>query len=194
MGKLRRLTVAVVVDDRIGLDSDSGVESRQPWSDNELERLAVLVRDAVGYSAVRGDSVNVLNSPFIDRKDEMLIGEAPFYQQPWFLSLAKQAAGLIILLVLVTGLLRPVLKSLTTTGVKQREEERARELAALESSGLDSFEGLSDETVTLTGGEALALPSPEESYEQQLNAVKGLIAEDPGRVAQVIKRWVNEDE
>jgi flagellar M-ring protein FliF len=40
----------------------------------------------------------------------------------------------------------------------------------------------------------LALPSPEESYEQLLNAVKGLIAEDPGRVAQVIKRWVNEDE
>jgi len=48
--------------------------------------------------------------------------------------------------------------------------------------------------VTLTGGDSLALPSPEQSYEQQLNAVKALVAEDPGRVAQVIKRWINENE
>ena len=59
--------------------------------------------------------------------------------------------------------------------------------------GVDSFDSLSEETVTLTGGDAMALPSPEESYEQQLNAVKGLVAEDPGRVAQVIKRWINEE-
>ena len=36
------------------------------WSDAELERLAALVRDAVGYSAARGDSVNVMNEAFID--------------------------------------------------------------------------------------------------------------------------------
>lgn len=193
MGKLRRLTVAVVVDDHISVDPETGDAIREPWSENDLERLAILVRDAVGYSAVRGDSVNVLNSPFVER-DDFTLTEQPIWEKPWFLSLAKQLVGLLIILALVVGLLRPVLKSLTTTGAKSKEEEQAKEMAALQSSGLDSFEGLSDETVTLTGGDALALPSPEESYEQQLNAVKGLVAEDPGRVAQVIKRWVNEDE
>ena len=118
----------------------------------------------------------------------------PIWQEIWFQQLAKQLVGILIILVLITGLLRPVLKSLTLTGANTKEEDAQREAAALESAGLDSFEGLSEETVTLTGGDALALPSPEESYEQLLNAVKGMIAEDPGRVAQVIKRWVNEDE
>ncbi len=192
-GKLRRLTVAVVVDDRMSINPETGAEVREPWSENELERLSILVRDAVGFSAARGDSVNVLNTPFVDR-GEVFVGDRPIWEEEWFQSIIKQLVGLIVILVLITGLLRPVLKSLTAGGAKTKEEERAREMAALESAGLDSFEGLSDETVTLTGGDALALPSPEESYEQQLNAVKGLIAEDPGRVAQVIKRWVNEDE
>jgi flagellar M-ring protein FliF len=193
LGKVRRLSVAVVVDDRVSIDAESGDEVRAPWSDNDLERLAILVRDAVGFSAARGDSVNVLNSPFVDRED-FVVTEQPLWEKPWFLSLAKQLVGLLIIVALVLGLLRPVLKSLTSTGVKTKEDEKAKEVAALQSSGLDSFEGLSDETVTLTGGDALALPSPEESYDQQLNAIKGLVAEDPGRVAQVIKRWVNEDE
>lgn len=192
-GKLRRLTVAVVVDDRMSINPETGAEVREPWSENELERLSILVRDAVGFSAARGDSVNVLNTPFVDR-GEVFVGDRPIWEEEWFQSIIKQLVGLIVILVLITGLLRPVLKSLTAGGAKTKEEDRAREMAALESAGLDSFEGLSDETVTLTGGDALALPSPEESYEQQLNAVKGLIAEDPGRVAQVIKRWVNEDE
>lgn len=192
-GKVRRLTVAVVVDDRLSIDPESGNEVRIPWSDNELERLAILVRDAVGFSAVRGDSVNVLNTPFVAREDASY-ADIPMWQEEWFMTLAKQLVGLLIIVVLITGLLRPVLKSLTSAGAHAKDEDAQREAEALESAGLDTFEGLSEETVTLTGGDALALPSPEESYEQQLNAVKGMIAEDPGRVAQVIKGWVNEDE
>ena len=193
-GKLRRLSVAVVVDDKLKIDAATGDETRQPWTDNELDRLSILVRDAVGFSAARGDSVNVLNSPFVARAaDDFLVGDIPLWERDWFLSIVKQLGGLIVIMVLVMGLLRPVLKSLTSTGAQTKDEEQAREVAALESAGLESFEGLSDETVTLTGGDALALPSPEESYELQLNAIKGLIADDPGRVAQVVKRWINEE-
>lgn len=192
-GNLRRLTVAVVVDDRVVIDPATGNEIREAWSDQSLDRLSSLVRDAVGFSVARGDSVNVLNSPFVER-NTIVMTEIPVWEQPWFASLAKQLVGLLVILALVLGLVRPVLKSLSNAGASSRDDERAKELAALESTGLNSFDGLSDETVTLTGGEALALPSPEESYEQQLNAIKGLVAEDPGRVAQVIKRWVNDYE
>ena len=106
----------------------------------------------------------------------------------------KHLAGVLIVLILVFGLLRPVFKSLARNGGNIAEQEEARQLAALEAAGLGGLEGVSDETVTLSGGSALLLGGPEQGYEQQLNAIKGLIADDPGRVAQVVKKWVNQGE
>ncbi|MFT5420747.1 MAG: flagellar M-ring protein FliF [Candidatus Endobugula sp.] len=195
VGKVRRLSVAVVVDDRLTRDAVSGESKYETWSENELERLAILVRDAVGYSPARGDSVNIINTPFIDN-DKLLDADIlppNFWEQDWFLALIKPVVGLFIILVMVLGLLRPILKTLARTGSETRDDEEAQQLAALEAAGLGSFDELSDEAVTLTGGATLSLPGPEESYEEMLNTVKGLIAEDPGRVSQVIKLWINEE-
>ncbi|SMF36391.1 flagellar M-ring protein FliF [Alteromonadaceae bacterium Bs31] len=192
-GRLRRLTVAVVVDDKKRMNADSGEMESTQWAEGELERLSILIRDAVGFSATRGDSVNVLNESFLPLPDMGEAEELPIWESPNVVRASKYLAGAIIFIVLVFGLGRPVLKSLAGAGTKAREQDEAKEIAALQAAGIDSFDSLSDETVTLTGGDALALPSPEESYEQQLNAVKGLVAEDAGRVAQVIKRWINEE-
>ena len=191
-GTLKRLTVAVVVDDKLVQGAD-GTETREPWTENELERLSILVRDAVGYSAVRGDSVNILNTPFQMRDEAPAeMAEAPWWEV-WIIPNMKYLAGAIIILALIFGLLLPVARALARTGGSVAEQEEARQLAALEAAGL-GYEGLSDETVTLTGGSSLMLPGPEQGYEQQLNAIKGLIADDPGRVAQVVKSWINKDE
>ena len=194
-GTLKRLTVAVVVDDKIVKDAE-GNDTRVPWTENELERLSILVRDAVGFSAVRGDSVNVLNSPFMGANDSLLFdtsGEEVPWWETWILPNIKYLSGVLIVLLLIFGLLLPVFRSLTRSGQQLTEQEEARQLAALEAAGL-GYDGMSDETVTLTGGSALMLPGPEQGYEQQLNAIKGLIADDPGRVAQVVKKWINKDE
>ena len=192
-GRLRRLTVAVVLDDKQVVNAESGEIERVAWQDNELERLSTLVRDAVGFSAMRGDSVNILNESFMPLPEIEAPAEVPIWEEEWFRSLAKQIAAVFIIAVILVGLVRPVLKSLAGSGLKSRAQDEAKELAALQAAGIDSFDSLSDETVTLTGGDSLALPGPEENYEQQLNAVKGLVAEDGGRVAQVIKRWINEE-
>ncbi len=192
-GTLKRLTVAVVVDDKVVKDAE-GVETRVPWTENELERLSILVRDAVGFSAVRGDSVNVLNSPFTDRVQEDLTAmeEIPWWQQ-WIMPNIKYIASVLVILAIIFGLLRPMFKSLARTGGGIAEQEEARQLAALEAAG-GGLNGMSDETVTLTGGSALMLAGPEQGYEDQINAIKGLIADDPGRVAQVVKKWINRDD
>src|SRR5690606_35002930 len=104
-------------------------------------------------------------------------------------------ASVLVILLIVFGLLRPMFKSLSRQGGKLAEEEEARQLAALEAAGgIHGLENMSDETVTLTGGSALMLPGPEQGYEEQINAIKGLIADDPGRVAQVVKQWINRDD
>lgn len=190
-GQLRRLTVAVVVDDKLVPGAD-GEFSRVRWTDDEMERLSILVRDAVGFSAARGDSVNILNEAFIPEQAFAEVVEQ-WWQRDEMQFYIKQGVGLLIIAVLVLGFLRPIYKNLAVVGLKSRASDEAKELAALQAAGVDSFDSLSDETVTLTGGDSLALPSPEESYEQQLNSVKGLVAEDAGRVAQVIKRWINEE-
>lgn len=189
-GSLKRLTVAVVVDDKVIKGAD-GVETRQPWTANELERLTILVRDAVGYSAVRGDSVNLLNSAFAGTDDMGADVAIPWWEK-WIMPHIKSIVGFLIILALIFGLLRPVFKNLSATAQPiDEDDQEARELAALEAGALG--DGLGDETVTLSGGDALLLASPQQGYEQQLNAIRALIAEDPGRVAQVVKRWINHD-
>lgn len=192
-GTLKRLTVAVVVDDKVVKNAD-GTETMVPWTENELERLSILVRDAVGFSAVRGDSVNVLNSAFANRVVDPNLGlELPWWEV-WIMPHIKHIASVLIMLLIVFGLLRPMFKGLSKQGGALAEQEEARQLAALEAAGAGGLDGMSDETVTLTGGSALLLPSPEQGYEEQLNAIKGLIADDPGRVAQVVKQWINRDD
>lgn len=192
-GTLKRLTVAVVVDDKVVRNAD-GTETLVPWTENELERLSILVRDAVGFSAVRGDSVNVLNSAFANRVEDPNLGlDIPWWEQ-WIMPNIKYLASILVILLIIFGLLRPMFKSLSKQGGAIAEQEEARQLAALEAAGAGGLDGMSDETVTLTGGHALMLPSPEQGYEEQLNAIKGLIADDPGRVAQVVKKWINRDD
>lgn len=192
VGNLRRLTVAVVVDD-IVTQGEGDAIVRTQWSDADLERLAVLVRNAVGFDAARGDSVNVINSPFIDPDEEYVFPEPELWEHPMVEKLAKWLGVFILFLLVLLMVIRPAMRNLTASGKEMREEEAQK---ALEAAGLAdlSLEGDDDTTLSLTTGDSLLLPSPSESYDQQLNTVKGLIAEDPGRVAQVVRQWVGEGE
>ena len=187
-GRMTRLSVAVVVDDQVKVDAATGETTHVPWAAEDLTRFTRLVQDAVGFDASRGDSVTVINVPFApDRGEE--IADIAFYQQPWFWDIVKQVLGVLFILVLVFGVLRPVLNNLTGGG-KQPALENDMELGGM--IGLDGE--LANDRVSLGGPTSILLPSPSEGYEAQLNAIKGLVAEDPGRVAQVVKDWINADE
>ena len=189
-GRLRRLSVAVVLDDQVVIGAD-GQATRVPRSAEELARFTRLVQDAVGFDASRGDSVSVINAPFAPDSFDEAFEEPPFYSQPWFWDIVKQVLGVLFILVLVFGVLRPILNNLTNPG-KGKELQPAD--GEPELGGLDDEDGLSNDRVSLSGPQSIMLPSPTEGYEAQLNAIKNLVAEDPGRVAQVVKEWINADE
>lgn len=188
-GKIQRLTVAVAVDDRKVVDAATGAVSYEPWTEQALQRLTMLIRDAVGYSASRGDSVTVMNTAFAT--PETIEFEQPgFWEQPWFWDLMKQVLAGLVILVLVLGLLRPTLKSLSGGGRQGRD-------SALGGGDYDGLDGIgSDEAIkkAMGGSDDLLLPGATDSYDRHLNALKGLIAEDPARVAQVMRQWVNVDD
>ena len=195
-GRLRRLSVAVVVDDQLRLDPATGETSRQPWSSDDLARFTRLVQDSVGFDASRGDSVSVINTPFSIEQAES-IADIPFYEQSWFWSLMgglKQFLLPVMILLLLWFVMRPALNNITGGG-KGRELAvggRAGDLELGDMGGLDG--GLAADRVSLGGPQNILLPSPTEGYDAQLNAIKSLVAEDPGRVAQVVKEWINADE
>ena len=188
-GRLNRLSVSVVVDDQVKINAANGETTRAPWTADELARFTRLVQDAVGFDASRGDSVSVINMPFSLERGEV-IADIPFYSQPWFWDIVKQVLGVLFILVLVFGVLRPVLNNITGHGKKQLAPFGDVELGGM--GGLDGE--LANDRVSLGGPQSILLPSPSEGYDAQLNAIKSLVAEDPGRVAQVVKEWINADE
>lgn len=188
-GRLNRLSVSVVVDDQVKINAANGETTRAPWTADELARFTRLVQDAVGFDASRGDSVSVINMPFSQERGEV-IADIAFYSQPWFWDVVKQVLGVLFILVLVFGVLRPVLNNITGHGKKQLAPFGDVELGGM--GGLDGE--LANDRVSLGGPQSILLPSPSEGYDAQLNAIKSLVAEDPGRVAQVVKEWINADE
>ncbi len=191
-GRVRRITVAVVVDDLSSINAESGEVARSPWDQNELERLRILVQDAVGYSALRGDSVNVVNTPFV-AETPIVTEDIPIWKQEWIWDVAKQVMAVIFVLVLVFGILRPILRNLATAGTAGNVAGlgAAGEVSA-ELAGLDGADFSSD-SVTFGSDDEL-LPTPNESFDYQLNAIRSMVAEDPARVAQAVKQWVGDDE
>ncbi|MGO1463392.1 MAG: flagellar basal-body MS-ring/collar protein FliF [Marinobacter sp.] len=189
LGRVRRVTVALAVDDMKVVNPETGAVTYEPWAEQELQRLSMLVRDAVGYSASRGDSVTVMNTAFAP--EETYEFEAPgFWEQPWFWDLMKQVLAGLVILVLVLGLLRPTLKSLSGSGRRERGDEPDGD----SGSGLDGIEGGDALREAMTSQDDLLLPGATDSYDRHLNALKGLIAEDPARVSQVMRQWVNIDD
>ncbi len=184
-GSIRRLSIAVVVDNKQELDDNDEPVSK-PWSKDELDRFTNLIKESVGFDGQRGDTVNVINVSFIPPAEPEPVPELSLMQQPWIWDVAKQAAGALGLLIVVFGVLKPVMRSLAEKGEQLGQQQAA--LAA--AGGGDGAAG--QDQLSLSGGRP-QLAAPQGGYEQSLETAKSVVNDDPKRVAQVVKNWVGED-
>ncbi|MBV1951830.1 MAG: flagellar M-ring protein FliF [Cycloclasticus sp.] len=194
-GRVKRVTLAVVIDNKQTI-SDEGVIGSEVYSPNELKQFSTLVKEAIGFDELRGDRVTVTNIPF-KRPDVVEdLPEIPLLEQPWVLDAAKQAVGGIFALLLIFVVLRPTIKSLLA-GPVVTQLPQAGQAAVIGPDGMPQA-GMQQ---ALPGG-ALGLDSPEDeelmklegpkSYEQRLEIAQKIAGEDPKRVAQVMKTWIQE--
>ncbi len=189
-GSIRRLSIAVVIDNKQELN-DAGELVSKPWAGDDLSRFTTLVKEAVGFEVQRGDSVNVINSSFVPLPELEEVPEPSLMEQPWVWDVAKQALGALGLLVVVLGVLKPVMRSLAEKGAHSlRGEALAPAAAGATNAGIAGEDQLS-----LSGANPrqAQLQAPGMGYEHQLDAARGFVNEDPKRVAQVVKNWVAED-
>ena len=188
-GDIRRLSIAVVIDDKQELDDNDELVSK-PWSDEELNRFTSLVKDAVGFNLQRGDTLNVINSTFISQPEVEALPEPALMEQFWVWDVARQAAGALGLLIVVFGVLKPVMRSLAEKGARNMQAG-----AMVPAAATAGEHGVGEDQLSLSGAnpQQAQLAAPQMGYEQHLESAKSVVGEDPKRVAQVVKNWVGED-
>jgi len=177
-GQIKRLTAAVVVNHRPvaappAADAKKDAEPKataasQPLSEKELENVVALAKEAMGFNAQRGDSINVVNAPF-SQVEAPPPEPLPLWKQPEVLQLAEQIGKAALFVVLASivafGVVRPALKSLSSA---------PRAVPA---------------PLPPPPAEA-AMPPPQLTPLEQL---RELARNEPATVANVVKAWVGHE-
>jgi len=185
VGSIRKLSVAVLVDDLQKID-EQGKVVRSPLNDAAITRLQTLVKEAVGYDSNRGDSVNVINASFYVPEKPEELPEQGMFEKPWVQNLIKQVLGGLVVLILIFGVLRPVMRSLSDKG------ENEQKLRLVDTAGGDHELGEDSVQISSEGGHLPQLGSSQQ-VEEKLQLAKSMVNQDPGQVAQVVKTWVASD-
>ena len=199
-GEVRRLSVAVLVDGTYTKDAE-GNEVYNARNDVELDKIAALVRSAIGYDATRGDTLEVVNMQFADIEvsdtpyDNSLFG----FDKNKLLDAAEIITVAIMIILVVLLVLQPMVGRLLATEGKSDEEDDV-ETGLLTGGMKPALEGPGGEF------EPAALPDDEEnegminvqSVQGKVKAssvkkVEDIVENYPTETVSVIRSWMTED-
>lgn len=207
VGRVRRLTVAVVVDNVPNVPAAVAEGEEAPEGEpapfraltaEELQRIEALVRQAVGFSEERGDVVTVVNAPFVAPEPLEEVA-APIWENPLVWQVGRIAVGALLVLLVVLLVIRPTLKQLLAPPVRDADEAGP----AYAADGTPMLPGAAQAALPPgSTGTALALPGqagaaaglpPPTSVEGRIEYARSAVKDDPRRVAQVVKEWMAND-
>ncbi|MTI43573.1 flagellar M-ring protein FliF [Roseibium hamelinense] len=123
-GQIKRLSVAVLVDGTYVPNADGDVVYA-PRSQEALDRIAVLVRSAIGFDPERGDSVEVVNLQFALPPQTDLLADAGGlfdFTRDDILRFAELGVLLLISLLLLLFVVRPLLRRIVTPEEREPQE------------------------------------------------------------------------
>ncbi len=202
MGGVKRLSAAVVINYQRVVDA-KGHATMKPLTPELRAQVEQLVKDAMGYDAKRGDSVNVVNSEFSTEVDPL--ANLPWWRQPDVIALAMQAAKWIgiglVALVLYLALVKPAMRRAFPPPAEKGEGEGGMSdpLAGPDEPVL--LDGLSSATpvgAALEGGldmeqNLLSFENEKHKFERNLDYARTIARQDPKIVATVVKSWVSDE-
>ncbi|WP_312062952.1 flagellar basal-body MS-ring/collar protein FliF [Pantoea septica] len=179
LGTVVRLSAAVVVN----YQNDSEGKA-QPISEEQLKQIELLVKETIGFTAARGDSVNVVNTAF--KVDEHADKIPEFWKQPAFINLMISAAR--YLLVIIVGL---VLWRKLVQPAWFRHQEFVRQRYELEDAAREAEINARKAQEEKRGLEKAQQRVDMEVGTQQL---RDLAANEPQLIALVIRQWLNQEQ
>ena len=182
-GMVKRISAAVVVNHQ-SITDNKGKTTTTPLSDVQIEKMTALVRETIGFSNDRGDSVNLMNAPFVQEKE--VVSDLPFWKQAEFQDLVRSFAwpvGTLLFGALVLfGFIKPALKVLMTQG--------PRKFTAT-AHQLDAIESEQPERALLAGPNRRNEPVGPTQGELAIEDARKLTRDNPAAVANIVKGWIN---
>lgn len=179
-GGIRRLSVAVVVNYR-----KAGADAKpQALSATEIEQVNNLVKEAMGFSRERGDSLSVANSPFTQAAVEA-VAAVPLWREPENVALAKSAGTYLTLALLALfawfAVLRPLLRKHLAPPVPVQ-------------LGIDSPNGTPVAALHAVEAPAADTRQAQETLRHQDNVTyaQQLATQDPRTVAMLLNQWITD--
>ena len=164
--------------------------------DFEIERFRQLVIGAIPYSIDRGDTLSITAAPFF--REEVSQSPIQWYQDQQFLTWGKHgmtvAALLAFLLIVVRPLLRAYLPDTDTVSEELMEALADGELSEADRKALEDGESLDEIKAKLKPKKSSIsadMLDTANSYDDKVAVVRLLVAEDAGRVANVLKKMID---
>ncbi len=157
--------------------------TREPLTSDELENIDRLVKDAVGYDEARGDTISISNIAFFAEPDLGPIDDGGFLAGISMLGLVKQIVGALLVLAIAFGIVRPLLRNLSSSLSAAGTVVVASQPPPVMTAGSSQ------------GRVAAAAPAPAGplSYEDKMSVARQAADKDPERVAEIVRSWVQTD-
>ena len=206
VGGIKRLAVAVVVNLKPTVDED-GKTTQKPLTDDEKAQVTALIKEAVGFSQERGDTINLTNSEF-KQAEKVEIPEDPIWKPYANLATAKTAIQYIItavvLFLLYSKVLKPLMARMSNASIGGNlafggagAGGFARGAGgAAGAAGAEQEEEEEEEVDEELDAEAKKIASDLSGLGRNsgsdLKAVQKFGAQNPKAVAAVVKDWINE--
>jgi flagellar M-ring protein FliF len=179
-GSIKRLTVAVLVADRVP-DPKVKNATAAPRTQAELDQIKELVRSAVGADSVRGDVVSVVSVPFApvaiaptEAPKTDIIRMVQTIQRPLF-----GVLGLVVIIVVA-------LLSLKSLKAPAAGDAATLALPRTDANGAPA----------LGSAAAMTMPTPLQPLVMPTNTmrdkIQGAIEERPEAAARVVRAWLKE--
>lgn len=184
-GGIKRLSVAVVVNYR-GSQNAQGKRAVQALSATELEQIQNLVKEAMGYSRERGDTLNVVNSPFASAAPDA--PELPVWREPDNIEMAKVAGKYLLMTILALfvwfAVFRPLLRKHLQPG------KAATATGAPGATSAANAVGANEPADPAAQAEARRT----ERHQENVSYARDLAIKDPRVVAMLIKHWMEKQD
>lgn len=194
VGNVERLSVAVIVNYKTIEDTKEAAEGEEPvvetkqipLTDEQIQQIEGLVREAMGYSQERGDSLSVVNSQFNDIEEKVIT--VPVWENPEILAKALDLGRWLLLVIIAWILWRKLVKP-------QLEKRREAEIAAQKAVLKTKLKVKDDVDETELDDEARRKQARKRvSAELQSQRIREMAEKDPRVVAMVIRQWMSKEQ
>ncbi|AWN16042.1 flagellar basal-body MS-ring/collar protein FliF [Salinisphaera sp. LB1] len=189
IGQVQRVSVAVVINQNaVGSTAGSGKKPPKGLSKQQMDQIRSLVRGAVGYSANRGDSVEVLQMPFSAAPAKPVATAPAWWQNPTLQAMAIKALKYLVLAIVAWLLWRRLVRPLAErSGLFGEVAAPRRGNAGAPAAATGESEADDD------GAEQALRTQRRRRHHDAIRNAQEAAREDPRMVAMIVKDWMKED-